>query len=192
MPIFVVKQAFFAAGTDLQEGLLETTQPSLTGWYADPIAASAAQTLLVAAQRQLQSRLRHAEQRFPLHLLRMICHYWTRSDSLLEYQQLSALAGEDRERALQQLVYGQLLISRKRLAARQHLARGFSLAARYLDTPDYFLMVRRHELLACLPVSGMPAMPQDLHALLTEAAVIRRLQKGEHRAHMHMHHDTLG
>jgi hypothetical protein len=112
----------------------------------------------------------------------MICHYWMHSDCAFEYRQLSALADDDKELALLELVYGQLMISRKRLPARQHLARGFSLAARYLDTAEYFLVVRRHELLACLALSGPPAFPRNLQSLLTEAAVIRRLREGVQRS----------
>jgi hypothetical protein len=173
-------------------GLLKATPPSLAGWYADPVAIPAARTLLDAAQRQLQTRLCQGGRCFPLHVLRMICHFWMHSDCALEYRQLSALAGDVNEQALLELVYGQLLISGKRLPAREHLARGFSLAAPYLDTTEYFLMVRQHELLACLALSGTPAVPRALHSLLTEAAVIRRLQAGVRRTHQSAHCDTLG
>jgi hypothetical protein len=172
--------------------LLKREQPSLTGWYGDPIAAPATQALLVRAERRLQSRLCRGCRCFTLHVLRMICHHWLKSDSALDYRQLSALACDDGERALVELVYGQLLISGKRLPARQHLARGFSLAARQLDTADYFLLLRRHELLDHLPLSEMPAVAQDLPSLLKQAGVIRRLQAGERRAVMDTHSDTLG
>jgi hypothetical protein len=173
-------------------GLLKPGWPSLAGWYADPIAAPAARALLDNAERRLRSCLCRGERCFPLHLLRMICHHWLQSDSALDYQQLSALACDDSECALLELVYGQLLISGKRLPARHHLARGFSLAAGYLDTADYFLLLRRHELLDYLPLSGTPATPQDLRSLQKEAAVIRRLQHGERRALENPHCDTLG
>jgi len=172
--------------------LLESTPPSLAGWYADPIGTPAARALLDAAQRQLQTCLRQGDRCFPLHLLSMICHYWMHSDCAFEYRQLSALADDDKKLALLELVYGQLMISRKRLPARQHLARGFSLAARYLDTAEYFLVVRRHELLACLALSGLPALPRNLQSLLTEAAVIRRLREGVQRSYQNTHCDTLG
>ena len=91
-----------------------------------------------------------------------------------------------------ELVYGQLLISGKRLPARQHLARGFSLSARHLDTADYFILLRQHELLEYLPLSETPAVAQDQRSLLKQAAVIRRLKEGERRAHESPHCDTLG
>lgn len=191
MSIFTVKQAVMTPELCTAAGLLKTAWPSLAGWYADPIAAPEARVLLDTAQRRLQSRLCRGGRCFPLHMLRMICHHWLQSGSALDYQQLSTLACDDSERALVELVYGQLLISGKRLPARQHLARGFSLAARHLETADYFLLVRRHELLGCLPLSGAPAAPQDLRSLLKEAAVIRRLQDGERRAYKNPHCDTL-
>ena len=173
-------------------GLLKPGWPSLAGWYADPIAAPDARALLDSAQRRLRSRLCRGDRCFPLHVLRMICHHWLQSGSALDYQQLSTLACDDSKRVLVELVYGQLLISGKRLPARQHLARGFSLAAGHLETADYFLLLRQHELLDYLPLSGTPAAPQDLQSLLKEAAVIRRLQDGERRVHENPHCDTLG
>jgi hypothetical protein len=192
MSISTVKQAFMTPELCTAAGLLKTAWPSLAGWYADPIAAPDARALLDTAQRRLQSRLCRGGRCFPLHVLGMICHHWLQPVSALEYQQLSTLTCDDSERALVELVYGQLLISGKRLPARQHLERGFSLAARHLETADYFLLLRRHELLGFLPLSGMSAIPQDLRSLLNEAAVIKRLREGERRHHTNTHHDTLG
>jgi hypothetical protein len=172
--------------------LLKPAWPSLSGWYADPISIPAARALLDRAQRRLRSRLCRGGCCFPLHVLRMICHHWLQSGSMLDYHQLSALTCDDSERALVELVYGQLLISGKRLPARHHLARGFSLAARHLDTADYVLLLRRHEILDYLPLSGSPVVAQDLRSLLKEAAVISRLQGGERRVHESTHRDTLG
>ena len=172
--------------------LLKSARPSLTGWYADPLTAPAARALLDRSQRRLRSRLCRDGRCFPLHVLRMICQHWLQSDSTLDYQQLSVLACDDSGRALVELVYGQLLISGKRLPARQHLARGFSLAARHLDTGDYFQLLRRHELLDYLPLSGSPVVAQDLSSLLKEAAVISRLQVDERRVQESQHCDTLG
>ncbi len=114
-------------------GLLKSTRPSLACWYADPRDAQAAQALLEVTQRRLQIRRCRGGRCFPLHVLRLICHYWLDRDCTLEYEQLSILYGDDRDLALLELVYGQLLISRKCLPALQHLERGFSLAARHLD-----------------------------------------------------------
>jgi hypothetical protein len=187
-----MKQAVMMPETGAAGDLLKSARPSLTGWYADPLAAAEAQALLDRADRRLRSRLCRGGRCFQLHVLRMICHHWLQSDSALDFRQLSALASDDSERALVELVYGQLLISGKRLPARQHLARGFSLAARHLDTVDYLLLLRRHDLLEYLTLSGSPVAAQDLRSLLNEAAVISRLRGNERRVHKSSHRDTLG
>ncbi|MGB7931393.1 MAG: hypothetical protein WCH04_04085, partial [Gammaproteobacteria bacterium] len=65
-------------------------------------------------------------------------------------------------------------------------------AARHLDTVDYLLLLRRHDLLEYLPLSGSPVVAQDLQSLLKEAAVISRLQVNERRVLKSPHRDTLG
>jgi hypothetical protein len=190
--MFPVKQAVMMPETGTAADLLKSARPSLTGWYADPIAGADAQALLDRTQRRLRSRLCRGGRCFPLHVLKMICHHWLQYDSALDYQQLSSQACDDSERSLVELVYGQLLISGKRLPARQHLARGFSLAARHLDTVDYLLLLRRHDLLEYLPLSVSPVVAHDLRSLLKESAVIRRLRGNERRVHKSPHRDTLG
>jgi len=172
--------------------LLKSTRPSLACWYADPRDTQAAQALLEVTQRRLQIRQCRVGQCFPLYVLRLICHYWLDRDCALEYEQISMLAGDDRDLALLKLVYGQLLISRKCRLALQHLARGFSLAARHLAAPDYFHLLRQHELLGYLPLSGTPSSPQNLLSLLNEAAVIKRLRASDRRHCGNAHYDTLG
>jgi hypothetical protein len=192
MAMSAVKQVVMMSATGAAGDLLKSARPSLTGWYADPIATAEARALLDRTQRRLRSLLSGGGRCFSQHMLRMICHHWLQSDSALDYQQLSALACDDSERALVELVYGQLLISRKRQPARQHLARGFSLAARHLGTVDYLLLLRRHDLLEYLPLSENPVVAQDLQSLLKEAAVISRLRGNERRVHKSSHRDTLG
>jgi hypothetical protein len=187
-----MKQALMMPEDCTAGDLLKSARSSLTGWYADPMDASTAQAVLDGTHRRLRTRLCRGGRCFQLHVLRMICHHWLQSDSTLDYRQLSVLAGDDSEHALVELVYGQLLISGKRLPARQHLARGFSLAARQLDTVDYLLLLRRHDLLEYLPLSGIPVVAQDLRSLLKEAAVISRLRGNERRVHKSPHRDTLG
>jgi hypothetical protein len=84
------------------------------------------------------------------------------------------------------------LISRKLRPATTYLERGFMRAARYLDSSDYLRLLRRHELLDCLVLTGTPADPQPLDALLSEAAVIRRLREHTGRRNQTDHHDTVG
>ena len=172
--------------------LLDRQAASLSGWYADPVSKDTARTLAGIAQSGLRSRLCEGGDCSRLQLLLLACHFWMGGSIGLDYEQLAASTGNGRERALLELVYGQLLISCKYRHALQHLARGFSLAVDHLGTSDYFCLVRQHELLAYLPVSSRPSAPLDLESLLTEARVIKRLQAGKGRRHENTHHDTVG
>ncbi len=172
--------------------LLEDAPASLAGWYTDPLAARAANELLARTRALQQSRLRTGAPGFQLQVLALICHDWLGSEAELGYAQLVALAADDHERALLELVQGQRLASRKCTAAMGHLRRGFRLAAPLLEPHRYFELVRRHELLGCLPFSATPSAPQALASLLNEAAVIERLRSGERYIHTNGHRDTLG
>ncbi len=173
-------------------GLLAGADYALTDWYATPLSASAAGVLLSATQRAIPSRLRSGASSATLQVLLQICRFWQevpRGSPAMLWQQPVQSA---REAALQELVHGQLLASRKLRPALAHLARGFRHAAPLLETADYFRLLREHELLAGLPFSDTPAAAADLPALLNEAAVIRRLQHGGRRQPAWPHLDTLG
>jgi hypothetical protein len=148
--------------------------------------------LQVAAQRELQTRLCAGSPCFQLHVLQFVCQFRDQSNVGLVYEKLLATVQDNFERALLELVYGQLLISRKRADAHQHLAGGFALAVGHLASADYFRLVRQHELLSYLPLSETPSVPQELESLLEEAAVIRLLRAAECRPYGLAHLDTVG
>jgi len=166
--------------------------PSLAGWYANIIAPQRAVVLQAVAQRQWQVRLCAGLSGFRPRLQILACHFWLGAGVDLEYASLAAAARDDYERALLELVYGQLLISGRLRRALPHLQTGFTLAAAYLAAADYFRLVRRHELLRCIALRDTPAPARNLEALLAEAAVIEQLRAGECRRDGHTHHDTVG
>ncbi|MGD2112862.1 MAG: hypothetical protein PVI50_05710 [Gammaproteobacteria bacterium] len=172
--------------------LLSAADYSLADWYATPLAPAAAGALLRVTQRAIQARLRSGGSCLPLEILLQIARFSLEKPSA----PLPAISRNPppaaREAALQELVYGQLLVSRKLQPAPAHLARGFRLAAPLLEATEYFRLVREHELLTCLPFSDTPAAARDLPALLNEAAVIRRLQRGNRRRPTWPHLDTVG
>ena len=172
--------------------LLGRQAPSLSDWYGDPVSKDVAQGLAAIAQDELRTRLCEGGACFQLHVLLLICHFREGRGIELEYEQLAASCGIKRERALLELVYGQLLISCKCRDAVQHLNIGFSLAVDFLDSSDYFRLVRQHELFDYLPVSPKPSPPLKLESLLSEAGVIKRLQEGAGRRYDNTHHDTVG
>jgi hypothetical protein len=172
--------------------LLKGHIPSLAGWYAAPMTAEQAESLLLRVQCEQRRQLCQGCSSHSLHILQLIAHFWAGRDCSLVYRQLAVPGTSEPERALLDLVYGQLLISRKLQPALRYLATGFAHAAPMLASTDYIRLVRQHELLAYLSLSGTPASAQDLPELLREAAVIRRLRDDRGRRFGGSHLDTIG
>lgn len=193
MPVNMTKQAV-THGTlgEPLVALLGDAEAALAAWYADPLPRGTARLLHEMARRERQARLCRGESCFHLELLQLVCCYWLDSGAGLAYRQLVSLAHDAAGQALLELVYGQLLISRKLHAAHSHLEHGFALAAQGLESVDYITLVRRHEQLAWLPLGDAPATPAPLAVLLREAAVIARLTGGRRIPPVHAHHDTVG
>jgi hypothetical protein len=193
MPMYLSKQSV----TESEQvcaaaGLLRGQRPPLAAWYGNPLPRDSATRLQVAAQRELQTRLCTGSPCFQLHVLQLVCQFRDQDGIRLEYEKMQMAAKDVFERALLELVFGQLLISCKKAGAHLHLADGFVLAANYLASADYFTLLRQHELLACLPLSEKPSLPQDLASLLAEAAIIRQLQGGKCIQYSPTHLDTVG
>ena len=172
--------------------LLHRRKPSLSAWYANPLSAEQAAQLQLAAQQELQRRLCSGASCFPVHVLQLVCRFQRQLAIELDYRQLLAAVRDVPERALLELVYGQLLASRKLSGAHQHLADGFVLAADCLSSTDYFQLLRQHELLDWLVLSDTACLPQSLADLLAEAAVIKQLRGVAVVRFGRTHLDTLG
>jgi hypothetical protein len=172
--------------------LLDRAAPTLVAWYAEPLDAASAAGQLSQAEACQQARLRAGESCFQSRVLALICHDWLGSEPEFPYHSLAALAVERHERALLELVQGQLLASRKRHGAMECLQAGFRLADPHLAPDEYFTLLRRHELLASLPYADHPAPPQGLAALLNEAAVINILRSKDRMIRTALHQDTVG
>ena len=185
-------QAVTAPAAGVTAVALGERQVPLAAWYGEPLDTADAEHLYAETEKALMHRLRAGLPVFQLQVIQLLCHYWMELSISLEYRQLTALASGKRDRALLELVCGQLLLSRRRKPALQHLDHGFRLAAGYLEATDYFLLVRRHDLLRYIPLSDAGVAPQGLQSLLAEAAVIRQLQgEGPHTCGV-SHFDTLG
>ncbi|HEY9198508.1 MAG TPA: hypothetical protein VIR60_04010 [Gammaproteobacteria bacterium] len=179
---------------DAQQLLLPDARLPYAGWYADPLAQQAAAALHVQARQAVQRTLAEGiSGGLPLapRLAELIAGFWLGRAVALDYRSLSATQPPELQ-ALVELVYGQLLLSRKLAGALEHLDRGFILAVPHLAPAEYFALLRRHELLRALPLRADAALGQTLPDLLTEARVIRRLQPAGRRRTAHPHDDTLG
>ena len=171
--------------------LLGEAPVNLAGWYAAPMTRSAAADLLTRSQSVIQQRLREGSDWYQLHLLVMLCLFWQGADVKTGYCEAIRCFPGQHARALLELVTGQLLVSRKLSGAGAFLARGLQLATDLLPNRDYFMLLRRHEMLARLPLSNTPSPAQNLPELLVEAAVISRLQ-AEHTRPSGSCLDTVG
>lgn len=164
------------------------------GWYADPLAQEAATVLHAQARQAVQRTLAQGTsggQPLAPRLAELIAGFWLGRAVALDHRSLIATQPPELQ-ALVELVYGQLLISRKLSGALEHLERGFVLAIPHLAPADYFALLRRHELLRALPLRAEASVARTLPDLLTEARVIRRLQPVGRRRTAHPHDDTLG
>ena len=172
--------------------LLRQKSPLLSAWYANPLSPDTVAGLQAALQRELQARLCSGAPCFQCHVLQLVCHFQEQVDASFEYEELQTAASNMLEQALLELVYGQLLMSCKQTGASKHLADGFTLAAGELASVDYFQLVKQHELLAFLPLSDTPSLPQDLEPLLAEAGVIKQLRDSDCKQYRLPHLDTVG
>ncbi|MBU1190896.1 MAG: hypothetical protein KKA36_07940 [Gammaproteobacteria bacterium] len=166
--------------------------PPLAGWYAAPMAPALAAELHSQARQAQQRQLADQGSLLASRLMGLIAGFWQDRAIDLDYRSLLATVLPEQQ-ALVELVYGQLLISRKLSGAQDHLKRGFILATPMLKPAEYFAVLRCHEMLSSLVLTERPSVAQTLPSLLNEARVIKQLQPAGRR-HMPSHRDddTLG
>ena len=147
-------------------------------WYATPLTPEQASALLHQATERRQRALRRGGRCRLCRLLEMVAEFWLGEPVEEQYAALRhTFRGSAHGRALVELVYGQLLASRRLPGAHRHLAEGFRIAKPLLSAGDYFVVMKRHKLLQRLPLAAHPSPPVGLHELLNTAAVIDRLQQ---------------
>jgi hypothetical protein len=175
--------------------LLSGQTASLASWFASPFTRRQAEAWLPKIRRRTQASVSEGHDGPAVRLAELVARYWHGYDIDAAHHNMLALLRGRRERAMLELCYGQLLMARKIDRAWQHLDSGFELAAHIFHPEDYFLVLKRHELLRALVLSARPSKPMRLDELLTEARVIQRLKgtaRGTHRQTAgRTHYDTL-
>jgi len=167
-------------------------EADLHHWYAEPLNEAEAEALLAEAGAALHAGRHRGDDAFPWRLRELVARWWLQRPVASYFQTLRADAGDDRQRALVELVYGQLLMSRRLRGALEHLQAGFVVAAHLLAPGDYFRLLKRHQRLARLPLGERPAPPRGLQDLLREADVIARLEGPQSLRPSGDQGDTLG
>jgi hypothetical protein len=165
----------------------------LSGWFAEPLQHARAEDLLSATRDHLRRPSIGKQQRFRLEVVEFISAFWCGRDVQASHANLLAVARDVCDTALLDLCYGQLQMAVRLQSCWPYLDRGFQSAANLLEPEDYFLVLKRHDLLREIPCSTRPAVARGLQSLLTEAAVIRRLTAGCSRRPTRegAHRDTL-
>lgn len=179
--------------SDLLGELLQGGTVSLASWFAWPLTPVQARAWLPRV-RQVYRERGAAKATPHIRLAEIIVRFWSGHDVEPDYRNCLALCENDRERAMLELCYGQLLIARRLADAWAHLDQGFELAARLLEAEDYFRVLNRHELLRQLPLMSRASRGAPLQDLLDEARVIARLRgprAASHNNHRPLHRDTL-
>jgi hypothetical protein len=161
-------------------------------WHVKSLTESEAHAWLQQAQQSQRIAHLAGTSAVTERVRELVARFWLGRPIYLQYLSMRAAAQTRYERALAELVYGQLLLTLRLKGAFEHLDRGLHDARDLLATRDYCTLVRRHELLRYLPLGDEPRPPQDLSALLAEATVIKRLVGMRARSSAGNSADTLG
>lgn len=169
----------------------------LAQWFADPLPLAEAKVLWQQAEQRHSTRLREGRSSLLPRLQQLCARFWLEQSIEADYQQLCAQFQRRHSRralALLELSVGQLFASRGMKDALPHLQRGFALARELFAANDYFIVHRRHQLLAQLPLTSQPGPPQNLKQLLNTAGVIVRMKqtRPQRAPYQHDPNDTYG
>ena len=162
-------------------------------WYANPMSIDEAKLLASSAQKSRGENLKQGlNDKSEYEVIELVTAFWQNKDINRCYSLLLKTCNSPKTRALLELVFGQLLMSRKLQPAMIHLQAGLQGLSPYLDSADYLMLMRRHDLLANLHLSNTPHPPANLSELENEARVIKKL-KGKQRIKLDSDsNDTVG
>ena len=175
----------------------EHAEGLLARWFASPLSRAEAKALWQQATERHDRCLRRGYTCLLPRLQQLCARFWLEQSIEADYQQLRARFQRRHSRralALLELCVGQLFASRGLKDALPHLQRGFALARELFAAGDYFIVHRRHQLLAQLPLTSQPGPPQDLQQLLNTAGVIVRMKqtRPQRAPYQHDPNDTYG
>lgn len=152
----------------------------LARWYASPLSVDAANELLRQADEREQRQRRRGVDCLTCRLQKMVAHFWLGAPIDHEFEVLSRTRrGSIHARIGAELLYGQLLMSRRLPGGMAHLERVFEWGSHLLQSADYFVLIKRHQMLRRLPLMPQSHPPATLEQLLTTSAIMQRLQQGQ-------------
>lgn len=149
----------------------------LARWYAEPLSQEQAKRLLQLATEREQRILKSFGRPYLSPLLRLVALHWLGESTEESYQHLLSRKEKSvHAEILKPLLYGQLLMSRRIEGGMVYLDAAFDKARLLLRPEDYFVVIKRHQLLRTLPLEKGALAGESLQSLLTTAAVIQRMQ----------------
>jgi len=174
--------------------LLQDVPMPLNLWYGEPLTRYQTEQLTLFSRQKQKQALFNGDECLSFQLKEMIARFFMNRDINIEYSNLVKTTREDKKIALIELVFGQLLMSKKIDTAMLHLDKGFQIAQKYLNATDYFSILKRHELLGVLKLDNKPSEPKSLSSLLVEASIIKQFEtrNGSGKSYTGNPHDTLG
>jgi len=164
-------------------------------WYANPQSPEEAVQLLAQCEARERQRKRHGGNTFTCQLQKMVARFWIGEEVYDHYLMLKpATSRSIHGQVLLELIYGQLLLSRRLREGMTHLDTGFRLATNLLAAGDYLEVMNRHRLLRLLPLSGTASTAEPIDSLLTSARVIERMNQSAQARPIFLHDpkDTYG
>jgi hypothetical protein len=167
----------------------------LARWYAEPLSHEEAEQLLSLAEKREQERLKRFARSNLSPFLRLIALHWLGEPTEEYYRHLtSRRTASIHAEILKPMIYGQLLMSRKTDGAMAYLDDAFHRARLLLRPEDYFVLMKRHQVLRSIPLSAEAAKGERLEGLLRMGGVIDRMEqgRGERPEFRHDPDDTYG
>lgn len=161
--------------SSLEQRLLTCGPASASEWFAVPLTAQQALVLQAKAHLALQRAYSADGESFAGRLMELVSGFWLEKPTETRFGVLRPNL-DGWHRAVLDLVYGQLLISRRQHNAMSYLDAGFAAAGGFLAPSAYFAVMNRHELLRRLPLFAEPRSVRTLDELLAEARVIKQLR----------------
>jgi hypothetical protein len=145
----------------------------LARWYAEPLSHTEAQKLLALSLQREQTLLKRSASSPLSPLLKLIALHWLGEPTSAHYQHLTSRKEKSvHAEILKPLIYGQLLMSKQMEGTMGYLDDAYSQARLLLRSEDYFVVMKRHQILKSIPLSDEPAKGERLEGLLKIGGVI--------------------
>lgn len=157
----------------------ETTRLGiLARWYGEPLNHEEAEALLKLTEKRAQERLKRNGNSCLYPLLKLIALHWREEPTEGHYHYLISKKNKSVHAGiLSPLIYGQLLMSTKTEGAMDYLDEAFHRARLLLKPEDYFVLMKRHQILKNIPLSGQACEGETLEELLKTGGVIGRMEE---------------